>query len=237
MTKEKPNEKNMHAGHRARVLNSYSRIDLDALSPHQVLEFILFYVFPRGDVNPLAHRLLDKFGTVQNVLDATPNDLAKVYGISKHSAQMIAGFSKIFNYYTRTKLAKKFSFKTYDELYDYCEELLRLHSNEVMFAIALDASSRLISKRMLGKGGVDLVSVDTHELCDYINETRAAYILFVHSHPGGYCTPTENDVEGNKILVSVLEYMNAKFVDHLIVGDDGIFSINENRKVRSFSNT
>ena len=60
MAKERPDEKNMHAGHRMRVIESYSRIDLDALSPHQVLEYILFYVFPRGDVNPLAHRLLDK---------------------------------------------------------------------------------------------------------------------------------------------------------------------------------
>ena len=57
------------AGLRARMLDTYSKIDLADLSPQQVMEFILFYIFPRGDVSNLADRLLEQYGTVQNVLD------------------------------------------------------------------------------------------------------------------------------------------------------------------------
>ncbi len=235
MAKEKPDEKNMHAGHRARVLNSYSKIELDALSPHQVMEFILFYVFPRGDVNPLAHRLLDKYGSVQNVLDANPNELAKIYGINQRSAQMITGFTKIFNYYTGSKLSKKYFFASREDIYDYCEDLLRFYTEEVFFIIATDASFHVTSLRLLGKGNNRAVAIDTRKVCDFINETKAANIVLTHSHPGGFAKPTENDISGTEIVKRVVEFMHCNFIDHIIVGADGIFSIEKDKKVRYFS--
>lgn len=234
MTKEKPKEKNMHAGHRMRVIDSYSKIDFAFLSPHQVLEYILFYVFPRGDVNPLAHRLLDRFGSVQAVIEADENDLAKVYGMNKRSAQLLAGFSKIFNYYIHCKMAKKFSFKNQADIYDYCEELLKIYSQDVLFAVAVDATFHVISKRMLGSSGGGMVAVDPHEIIDFVNESKAARILLCHSHIGDSCVPTENDFLGNNILKNAVLYMNAKFIDHIIVGDDGVFSFEQNKKVRAF---
>ena len=235
MAKERPDEKNMHAGHRMRVIESYSRIDLDALSPHQVLEYILFYVFPRGDVNPLAHRLLSKYGSVQNVLDANPNELCKVYGINERSAQLICGFTKIFNYYTGSKLARKYFFGKPDYIFDFCEELLRTHHTEVLYAIAVDPSFHVINTRTLGTGNNSVVCLDTHEICNFVNETKASSILLTHNHPGGYCNPTENDIEGTKIVKHVVEYMGCHFIDHVIVGCDGVYSIALDAKTRTFS--
>ena len=237
MAKVKPDEKNMHAGHRMRVIGSYSHIDLDSLSPHQVLEYILFYVFPRGDVNPLAHRLLDHYGTVQNVLEANPNELVKIYGINQRSAQMITGFTKIFNYYTGSKLSKKVRFSVADDIYDFCEDLLRFYSYEVCFLIATDASFHVISRRMLGNGSVNLVAIKPNDIVDFVNETKAANILITHNHPGGFCQPTENDILGTDIVKNLVNFMGAQFIDHVIVGSDGIFSVVQKRKVRAFSDS
>lgn len=235
MAKVKPNDKNMHAGHRSRVIESYSRIDLDALSPHQVLEFILFYIFPRGDVNPLAHRLLDKFGTVQNVLNATPTQLCEVYGINKRSAQMLAGFVNIFDFYTASKLSRKRLLATADDVFDYCEELLRLNSNESMFGIALDAGRHVIAVRQIGESGKDLVALDTHEVFDFANMSHAANIIFCHSHPNDSCAPSENDILGNKIIKDIIICMGIGFVDHIIIGDDGIYSMENDKMLKSFT--
>ena len=235
MVKKKPDEKNLHEGHRARVLNSYSRIDLDALSPHQVMEFILFYVFPRGDVNPLAHRLLDAYGSVQNVLDANPNELAKIYGINQRSAQMITGFPKIFNYYTSSKLSKKYFFASNEDVYDYCEDLLRFYPEEVFFIVGADASFHVIAHRLLGKGANRAVQVDTRLICDFINETKSANIVLTHSHPGGFSNPTDNDIDGTEIIKKVVQFMHCNYIDHIIVGADGVFSLEKNEKVRNFS--
>lgn len=234
MPKVLPEEKNMHAGHRTRVLNSYAQIELSALSPHQVLEFILFYVFPRGDVNPLAHRLLSRFGTIQNVLDASPTDLAKVYGINRKSALMISGFTKIFDYYISSKLSRKRALATPNDVFDYCEELLRFKPRETMFAIALDAKRQIIAKREMGETARDLVAVDTHEIFDFANESKAANIIFCHSHPDGHCDPSQNDILGNDIIKTIVSCMGVGFVDHIIIGDDGIYSMENNKKLRNY---
>ena len=49
------------------------------------LELLLFYAIPRRDTNPIAHRLLDRFGSLSAVLEAEPALLTEVDGISEHS--------------------------------------------------------------------------------------------------------------------------------------------------------
>lgn len=237
MAKVKEVKKNIHEGHRMRLLRSYSQIEFDVLSPHQVLEFILFYIIPRGDVNPLAHRLLDYYGSVQNVLEANPNELMKIQGMQERSALMLTGIVKIFNYYTGSKLAKKLRFTGPSDIYDFCEDLLRFYTQEVVFAIAMDASFHVITKRKIGNGAGSAVALDPHDLVDFINETKAVNIVITHNHPGGNCKPTENDVAGTEIVKQIVEFMKAQFVDHVIIGDDGIYSIASNQKIRSFTSS
>ena len=62
----------MHTGHRARLKAQFLQSGLDALTDIQVLELLLFYANPRRDTNPIAHRLLNQFGSLSAVLDAPP---------------------------------------------------------------------------------------------------------------------------------------------------------------------
>ena len=78
---------NIHRGHRVRLINTVNKCGLDGLSDIQVLEFFLFFVFPRGDVNPLAHRLLDKYKSISGVLEASVDDLKTVKGMGDVSAK------------------------------------------------------------------------------------------------------------------------------------------------------
>ena len=79
-------EKNIHAGHRERLSNLVAKAGIENVSDVQALEFVLTYIFPRGDVNPLAHRLLDKFGTFADVLDADPIELESAKSIENDFA-------------------------------------------------------------------------------------------------------------------------------------------------------
>lgn len=58
----------MHDGHRKRMRERFRKEGLEGFAPHEVLELLLFYARARGDVNPLAHRLLDTFGSLSGVL-------------------------------------------------------------------------------------------------------------------------------------------------------------------------
>ena len=80
-------KKCIHDGHRKRLIDTVNKAGLDTLSEVQALEYILFFIFPRGDVNPLAHRLLDRFGDIATVLDAPIEDLVMVEGMGETSAK------------------------------------------------------------------------------------------------------------------------------------------------------
>lgn len=234
MEKAKDEEKNLQEGHRARIIESYSKIDIEDLSPHQVLEYILFYVFPRGDVSALAHRLLERFGSVAGVLEANEHSLMQVYGINERSAKMIVGFARIFDYYTSSKMKKRAKISHWSEIYDACESLVRFQNKEVLYIIGLDASFRIITQRKLGTGSAFTVASSSNTILDFINETKSAFIIFTHNHPGGSCKPSMEDKRATDKLKEMLLVMHANFIDHVIVGSDGIFSFQFDKQVRSF---
>ena len=81
---------NEHAGHRARLRESYREKGIEGMADHQVLELLLTYALPRVDVNPLAHRLLDRFGSLNEVLSARPDQLQQVQGVGESAAVFLS---------------------------------------------------------------------------------------------------------------------------------------------------
>ena len=79
----------IHRGHRDRVKQEFLRGGLGPFSDVRALELLLFYALPQGDVNPLAHALLDRFGSLAGVLDADLADLRTVPGIGDHTAILL----------------------------------------------------------------------------------------------------------------------------------------------------
>ena len=75
----------VHNGHRERMRQEFLSGGLAHFSEPRVLELLLFYSRPRGDVNPLAHQLLETFGSLAGVLDDTPTDLAHVPGMGENT--------------------------------------------------------------------------------------------------------------------------------------------------------
>src|SRR6266540_969973 len=79
----------LHIGHRDRLRNRFLEEGLDAFDDHQILELLLFHVIPRGDTNPIAHRLIKRFGSLSAVLEADTKDVACVEGIGDKAAAFL----------------------------------------------------------------------------------------------------------------------------------------------------
>ena len=82
-----------HAGHRQRMRERFRAGGLEGFADHEVLELMLFYAIPQRNVNPLAHRLLDRFGTLHAVLEAPVEELMKVEGVGQYAALLLSLFS------------------------------------------------------------------------------------------------------------------------------------------------
>lgn len=79
----------LHGNHRARLRKRYEKSGLDDFEDHVILELLLFQSIPRRDTNPLAHRLLDQFGSLLEVLKAPEDRLLQVQGVGKVTARML----------------------------------------------------------------------------------------------------------------------------------------------------
>lgn len=69
---------NIHAGHRARMLKRVRERGFEGMEEHEILEVLLYAVIRRGNTNPTAHRLINKFGSLKGVLNADEAELMSV---------------------------------------------------------------------------------------------------------------------------------------------------------------
>lgn len=86
----KPKAGGVHAGHRHRMRQRFIATGLESFQDHEALEFLLYYAIPRRDVNETAHLLLERFGTLAGVLDATPEQLQAVPGVGPGTANFLS---------------------------------------------------------------------------------------------------------------------------------------------------
>ncbi|MBL7200860.1 MAG: hypothetical protein ISS56_11970 [Anaerolineae bacterium] len=83
-----------NSGHRQRLRQQFltSRPEFSQL---ELLELLLTYAIPRRDVAPLAHQLLEQFGSLSEVLDASHGELTAIPGIGEHAAVLIKAVAQM----------------------------------------------------------------------------------------------------------------------------------------------
>ena len=234
------NEKNVkvsgkciHDGHRKRLINTVNKVGLDNLSDVQALEYILFLIFPRGDVNPLAHRLLDRFGHVSTVLEADIEDLKMVEGMGETSAMKLHSLLEIFYYYSLDK-GRVSHAKTSGELYDRFEQMLRYRGQEEVYIIGISPRGEATSERKIAEGNFSEVNIDIKDIALYLTTYKVTSVIIVHNHPNGNCLPSPADFDTTEKFREMFKFVGCKIQDSLIVGIDGIYSIVSKEVVRRF---
>ena len=89
----------MHEGHRKRLRDKFLSCGVDNFQDHEVLELLLFYAIPRKNTNVIAHRLLEKFGSLDAVFDSPLSLLKSVEGVGESTAIFIKTISDITRIY------------------------------------------------------------------------------------------------------------------------------------------
>ncbi len=227
-------KKCIHDGHRKRLIETVSKVGLDGLSKVQALEYILFMIFPRGDVNPLAHRLLDRFNDVATVLEASVEDLMAVEGMGETSAQKLHSLLEIYYYYTNEKFNSE-PLKTIGDFYDYIEQLLRYKSEEELYIFGINHAGEIINGRRMAKGNINMVAIEMREIALYVSTTKVPAVFLVHNHSNGSCSPSAQDNISFEKLKGVFNFAGCQLLDSIIIGKDGIYSMARNSVQRVFN--
>lgn len=228
MDNSKAKEKdNIHHGHRKRMQAKFAKGGIDSLEDHEILEILLYYVHRTKDTNPIGHRLMRKFKTLDRVFSATAEELCSVEGIGNSGAGLLTLIGQLNNRISRSTLDSKVRFSGHDEAADYCCRLFRGLKKERLVLISLNSSRDVIDTDVVSDGACNATTADVRKIVELAMMRKASGVVLVHNHPGDCPHPSSADISATARIISVLEGINVSVVDHIICSEDKYCSMAE----------
>ena len=212
---------NPHAKHRERVRKEFLANGFsDATPPHKILELLLFFAIPRKDTNIIAHALLNRFGSIAAVMEASPEELMQVKGIGESAATLIKLLLPLYRKYSSEKGVKTSQINSIDQLGDALLKKYIGYTTEVFTLVTLSSKGTIIAFDTIGEGDVSSIGVSTRSVVEKVIERKAVGAIICHNHPKGNALPSTADLEMTRRLASALSHINVCLLDHIIIADD-----------------
>ena len=212
---------NLHEGHRTRLRNRLDKGEFADIDDYEAMEYILTLVIKRRDTNNLAHTLINQFGSLAGVLDASENELKTVKGVTPTVAYFLHHVPNIFRNYKLSKLKPRATISCPSDVFNYLGECVYHLPHEEFYIICLDNASKVISYKMIGIGGNSQVSVNFNNIVQYATKMNAAKIILLHNHPTGEKFPSVEDMETTKRLFISFSVAGIELYDHIITDCTG----------------
>jgi DNA repair protein RadC len=207
----------MHKGHRERLKGRFLSEGLDGFNQHQVLEMLLFFSIPRKDTNPLAHTLIERYGSLSGVLEADPSDLVKVDGVGPNTALLLSFIPSLCRRYMHDKWRDKPQLNSTAKAGEFAKSLFYGRQYEVFYAICLDSQNRVNYSALVHEGTIDSAAVYPRLIVEAAIRHQASSIILAHNHPGGSLKPSAADLDATKKIISACDAISVRVVDHIIV--------------------
>lgn len=209
----------IHDGHREKMRSRFLKTGLEGFADHESLELLLYYAIPRRDTNPIAHALMERYGSLSAVLSAPVEDLQKVEGIGE-SAAILVHLVALLNQRARLNEAERdIILNSTAKACQYLLELYRNERNEVVYALFMDRKGKLLRCRRLSEGGVSGASLNLRGLVETAMLTGASGVVLSHNHPSGVALPSQADYTATDQARQTLSSIGVDLLDHIIVAD------------------
>lgn len=215
----------IHTGHRQRLKDRFRREGLDNFDELYVLELLLYYCIPRIDTNPLAHRLLDHFGSLTAVLDASVEELEKVDGMGENAATFLSLITQVGRYYLVKSSAPGKVLRSVEECGNFLRPYFFGRDKETVFILCLDAKSKVLCCKMVGEGSVNSANIPIRRVVQMALSVNASSVVLAHNHPSGLAIPSADDIQTTHRVAAALAAVEITLVDHMVFSKDDFVSI------------
>lgn len=192
-----------HTGHRQRMKAEFLARGIEGWPDHRVLELLLFYSIPQGDVNGLAHDLIEQFGSLSGVLDASVEELRKVKGVGEHTAVLLRMLPALLGRYQASRTRLSDIINSADDAYPWLEPYFFGARNEMVYVLCLDGKRQVLGVRKVAEGSIEMAEMNARRIAEEAMGLRA-----------------------------ILAPIGIELVDHLVFVDGDMVSMGESRKLR-----
>lgn len=212
----------VHEGHRSRMYEKLYHAPA-SLEEHELLEILLFSILPRVNTNPIAHELLDRFGTIEAIFRSTKAELMRVNGVGAKTAEFLITTGAILNRINehREDLPRVYSTAQFK---DYISEKYAPLKKEVFDIYFIDKANCILGTHRIESDLADRVVIETKDLMNAISSSKASSIILVHNHIHGSPEPSKEDDRVTMESKMICRICGMKLYDHFIYSNEWIYS-------------
>lgn len=225
--------KHRHTGHRERMKAEFLARGLEGWPDHRVLELLLFYTIPQGDVNDLAHELVERFGSLAGVLDASVEELKKVKGVGDHTAVFLRMLPAVLGRYQGARTRLSAIINSPEEAYAWLEPYFFGARNEMVYVLCMDGKRQVLGVRKVAEGSIEMAEVNTRRIAEEAIGLRAAQIYVAHNHVSNLAIPSQADWLTTDTLRGALRPIGIELIDHLVFVDGDMVSLKDSEHLKS----
>ena len=214
-------QNSIHQGHRNRLKEKFLKFGPDVFSDHELIEILLFFSILRINTNDTAHKLLERFGSLEALFGASHTQISEVEGVGPSSALLISLVGALMRRSTKNRIPKRKKYSNLEEIGNLLTEQYKGLQCERFLALYFDASMRLIEISTVAEGTFGEAAVSPAKVTREAVLKGASGVIVVHNHPLGASSVSNADRNLTHILEASLAAVDIPLIEHIIVGEMG----------------
>jgi len=222
-----PSGKHKGEGHRQRLRERFLQGGFDGFLNYEIVELLLTLGTPRKDCKQIAKEAIKKFGGLQAVLDAQPEELQQIKGIGPFNIFGIKLFQAVSEHYAKEQIPDKITLNTLEAVASFLQKSIGREKKEHFVMLSLDAHNSLIKISNISTGSLTASIVHPREVFKEAIKASSAQIIVAHNHPSGDTEPSPEDVALTRRLEEAAKIFGIELLDHIIVTKDKFSSLKE----------
>ena len=219
-----PKLKNYNNGHRQRIIGKLKQNGFEQFEDYEIVELMLFLIFKRKDTKPIAKMLIEKFKTIENILNATDDELMTIQGIGKSTCNAFKIINSIIKSVLKSKIINKNVIICFNDVINYIKLNMQNLDSEKVRLLLLNGKNTIIDDILIQKGNIDYVEIYPQEILKHCINKGAKSIVLIHNHPSGDPTPSTHDIYITNKIQEATGLFNITLFDHIIIGGDQYIS-------------
>jgi DNA repair protein RadC len=164
-----------------------------------------------------ARRLMDRFGTLSDVMRADPVEL-RVAGLPAATTPRLAAALELGRRVARRPAQGPWLVRTPGDAAEPLVDAMGSLEREELRVLLLDTKNVVVAERTVYRGNLAGSSVRVGEVYRDAIRRCAAAIVVAHNHPSGDPSPSGEDLRITAELAEAGRLLDIELLDHLVIG-------------------
>ncbi|GLX78635.1 UPF0758 protein [Thalassotalea insulae] len=198
-----------------------------SLSDAELLAIFLRTGVKGCDVVELARRLLNNFGTIAGIYNASEQEFCQISGIGIAKYVQLQACLEMTKRYLQEQLVNGEGLTSSVDSQNYLIGQLKNETNEVFALLFLDSQHQVLRFEKLFYGTLNASTVYPRVVVEKALHFKAGAVILAHNHPSGVAEASMADKQLTQRLQQALALIDVKVLDHMIIAGHQCYSFAE----------